>query len=68
MLGTQAYPRLRFGIGNDFPRGTQVDFVLGRFSAEDEKLLPERIDTAVDAIKAFCLSGIGFAMNNFNKK
>lgn len=68
MLGTQAYPRLRFGIGNDFPRGTQIDFVLGRFSAEDEKMLPERIDTAVDAIKAFCLSGISFAMNNFNKK
>lgn len=68
MLGTQAYPRLRFGIGNDFPRGTQIDYVLGRFSPEDEKLLPGRIDIAVDAVKAFCLSGINFAMNNFNNK
>ena len=67
MLGTQAYPRLRFGIGNDFPRGTQIDYVLGRFTPEQEKLLPEYIKTACDAIRSFVLEGIGRAMNRYNK-
>ena len=47
MLGSQNYARLRFGIGNDFPKGTQVDFVLGHFSAEEKKLLEPRIEVAV---------------------
>ncbi len=68
MLGTQAYPRLRFGIGNDFPRGMQIEYVLGRFSAREETLLPERIGVAVDAVKTFCLAGIQTAMCNFNNK
>ena len=67
-LGTQQYARLRFGIGNDFPQGAQVDYVLGHFSAEEQKLLTERLKTACDAIKAFCLSGLAFAMNNYNNK
>ena len=41
-VGSQAYARLRFGIGNDFPKGAQVDFVLGRFNADDEKTVEER--------------------------
>ncbi len=68
MLGTAAYPRLRFGIGNDFPRGCQVDYVLGSFTPEQEKDMPERIGVAVDAIKTFCLAGINMAMNTYNKK
>ena len=68
MLGTEAYPRLRFGIGNDFPRGAQIDYVLGHFDAEQRAAMPERVSIAVDAIKAFCLSGAAFAMNNFNNK
>ena len=68
MLGSQNYARLRFGIGNDFPKGTQVDFVLGHFSAEEKKLLELRIEVAVEAMKTFCLSGLGFAMNNYNNK
>lgn len=68
MLGTQSYPRLRFGIGNDFPRGMQIEYVLGRFSSEEEKLLGERVEVAVDAVKTFCLSGIQTAMCNFNNK
>lgn len=68
MLGTPSYPRLRFGIGNDFPRGCQIDYVLGRFTPEQEKELPARIDVAVDAVKCFCLSGIGTAMCNYNNK
>lgn len=67
-LGTQGYCRLRFGVGNDFPRGGQIDYVLGRFPAEEEKHLPERLKVAADSVKAFCLSGIQFAMTNFNNK
>ena len=64
----QNYPRLRFGIGNDFPRGHQVDYVLDEFS-EDEKLkLPERIETAVDIIRGFCLAGVNNTMNQYNNK
>lgn len=68
MLGTQAYPRLRFGVGNDFPRGCQIDYVLGQFTLDQRQQLPARIDVVCEAIKAFCLSGIGFAMCNFNNK
>lgn len=68
MLGTQAYPRLRFGIGNDFPRGCQVDYVLGHFTLDERQKLPTRIDVAIDAIKAFVLSGLQFAMCNYNNK
>jgi len=65
-IGTQQYARLRFGIGNDFPRGGQVDFVLGKFSAEDLLTMDARIEKAGEAIKAFALSGLQFAMNHFN--
>lgn len=65
-LGTQQYPRLRFGIGNDFPKGGQVDFVLGKFSNTDLLTMDERIAQACEAIKAFALSGINFAMNHYN--
>ena len=68
VLGTQQYARLRFGIGNDFPRGGQVDFVLGEFGPEDMEKMDERLTLAGDMIKAFALSGIQFAMNNFNRK
>jgi PTH1 family peptidyl-tRNA hydrolase len=68
MLGGQGYNRLRFGIGNDFPRGAQVDFVLSRFNAEDEQTVDEKALVACDAIKAFALSGIQFAMCNYNNK
>lgn len=67
-LGTQAYARLRFGIGNDFPRGGQIDFVLGHFDEEDLKAMPERLKTAGDMVKSFCLAGIDITMNQFNKK
>ncbi len=68
MLGTQAYPRLRFGIGNDFPKGCQIDYVLGHFTLDQRQQMPARLEVACDAIKAFCLSGIQFAMCNFNNK
>lgn len=68
MLGTENYNRLKFGIGNDFPRGGQIDFVLGKFSAEENKVIDEKVAVAVEAIKAFALSGIQFAMCNYNGK
>ncbi|MCH5222157.1 MAG: aminoacyl-tRNA hydrolase [Muribaculaceae bacterium] len=68
MLGTESYPRLRFGIGNDFPRGCQVDFVLGNFNAEDRPMLNERIGVAVEAIREYVLAGIGNAMCKYNNK
>ncbi len=67
-LGNQNYARLKFGVGNDFAKGGQVDFVLGKFPPEEEKLLPERLRMAADAVKAFCLSGLQFAMTHYNGK
>lgn len=67
-LGTQNYARLRFGIGNDFPRGGQIDFVLGQFSAQDKESMDERVSVACDIIKSFCLAGINITMNQYNKK
>ncbi|WP_101690113.1 aminoacyl-tRNA hydrolase [Dysgonomonas massiliensis] len=68
ILSTQNYARLRFGIGNDFPKGSQVNYVLDPFSDEEEKLLPERINVACDIVKTFCLAGINNAMNQYNNK
>lgn len=68
VLGTQQFARLRFGIGNDFPRGTQVDYVLGQFTDEDLQTMPERVALAVEAIKTFCLAGVQTAMNQYNNK
>lgn len=68
VIGTQQFARLKFGVGNDFPKGTQVDYVLGKFSEEDLKTMDERVDVFVQAIKSFCLAGIQITMNQFNKK
>ena len=68
LLGSQSYARLRFGIGNDFPQGAQINYVLGRFSPEEEAQMPERLETFVDASIAFCLEGIASTMNRFNAK
>ena len=68
VLGTDRYARLRVGIGNDFPRGMQIQWVLGRFDNEDLDVLNPKIETAVDIIKRFVLAGIDITMNAFNKK
>lgn len=68
VLGNDVYPRLRFGIGNDFPRGGQVDYVLGEFTPEQCEVMPERLQMACDIIKSFCLAGITLTMNQYNKK
>lgn len=64
----QQYPRLRLGIGNEFPRGAQVDFVLGAFTDEEQTVLQPVIETAVEIIKSFVLAGIDITMNQYNKK
>ncbi len=68
MIGTQNFARLRFGIGGDFPQGFQVDYVLGHFLPEEREALPERLEKAVEAVKAWALSGLSFAMCNYNNK
>ena len=67
-LGTNQYARLRFGIGNEFARGHQVDFVLSKFTDEENTAMAERLQKAGEAVKAFVLSGVQFAMNNYNNK
>ncbi|MDR0543709.1 MAG: aminoacyl-tRNA hydrolase [Dysgonamonadaceae bacterium] len=67
-LSTPQYSRLRFGVGNDFPQGYQIDYVLSSFTGEEQKILPERIELATEIIKSFCLAGINNTMNRFNNK
>jgi PTH1 family peptidyl-tRNA hydrolase len=62
------FPRMRFGIGGDFARGFQADYVLGEWTAEEKKELPALVDNAVEAIKSFVSVGIGQTMTSFNKK
>lgn len=63
----QDYARLRMGVGNDYPRGAQVEWVLGRYSEEELQVLRPSLDTAVDIIKSFVLAGIDVTMNQYNK-
>jgi PTH1 family peptidyl-tRNA hydrolase len=67
VLGTDAYPRLRFGIGNNFPKGRQVDFVLGRWAEAELPLIRQKIDKSVELIESFATSGIERTMSNYNK-
>ena len=64
----QKYARLRVGIGNEFPRGGQVDWVLGHYSEEDMHTLQPAINTSVEIIKSFVLAGLDVTMNQFNHK
>jgi len=66
-LGHQNFPRLRFGIGDNFAQGSQINYVLGRWTSEEKKTLPERIDKAVEAIKSFATIGLERTMNFHNK-
>ncbi|MCX7697514.1 MAG: aminoacyl-tRNA hydrolase [Bacteroidales bacterium] len=65
-LGSEEFNRLRFGIGKNFERGRQVDYVLGKWNEEELKKLDERILIAVESIEAWMLSGMDFAMNHYN--
>jgi PTH1 family peptidyl-tRNA hydrolase len=65
-LGTSEYPKLRFGIGNDFPKGRQADFVLGKWKKEEEPIVQLKINKSVEAIETFATEGLPAAMNKFN--
>lgn len=67
-LQTSAYNRLRFGIGNDFAKGRQIEFVLGRWSEKELEDIKARIQVAVDIVLSFCTSGLYFTMNHYNNK
>ncbi|HEY0355342.1 MAG TPA: aminoacyl-tRNA hydrolase, partial [Flavisolibacter sp.] len=66
LLGTQQYPKLRFGIGNDYPKGMQVDYVLGKWRKEEEPLVQQKISTCIEVIESFATIGIAHTMNKFN--
>ncbi|MBO7312313.1 MAG: aminoacyl-tRNA hydrolase [Alistipes sp.] len=68
LLGDNQYARIRFGVGGDFPRGHQVDYVLGEFSDEERKAMPERLKLFGDAILAFSTIGADRTMNSYNGK
>jgi len=68
VLGTVQYARLRFGIGNAYPKGYQVQYVLGKWDEEEWKKIPERAEKAVEIIRSFCLAGLQLTMNQFNNK
>jgi len=65
-LLTDQYARLRFGVGSSFAKGKQVDYVLGKWTEEEQKILPERVEKAGNAVKSFVLAGINMTMNQFN--
>ncbi len=67
VLGTDDYPRLRFGIGADFSKGKQVDYVLGRWNAGEQKTIEENIARAAEAVQTAMLEGIEKAMSLFNR-
>ena len=65
-LGTTAYPKLRFGIGNQYPKGAQADFVLGKWGKEEEPAVAKKIETSVEVIESFAAAGINNTMNKYN--
>ncbi|MGV6845821.1 MAG: aminoacyl-tRNA hydrolase [Lutibacter sp.] len=68
VLGTTKYARFRFGVGANFSKGKQCDFVLGEWSTEEEKLLPERLEKSASLVVSFGFAGINNTMNTFNGK
>jgi peptidyl-tRNA hydrolase, PTH1 family len=67
LLGSENYPKLRFGIGNEYPKGMQVDYVLGAWFPEQQALVQKKIGVCVEVIESFVLRGIDATMNEFNK-
>ncbi|RQO31768.1 aminoacyl-tRNA hydrolase [Taibaiella sp. KBW10] len=66
-LGTTNYPRLRFGIGNNFPKGRQVEFVLGKWKKDELPAVQEKIMISIDMIESFAAMGLARTMNTYNK-
>ena len=68
VLGTQDFARLRIGIGNDFSFGSQVDYVLGKWTPEEEQAVKAKIPHCIDMIRDFAVSGLEYTMNTYNKR
>lgn len=68
VLGTANYARIRFGIGNEYTRGAQIGYVLGQWTEDEEKILPDRLAVIKEIIPSFCLQGIDRTMNQYNGK
>jgi PTH1 family peptidyl-tRNA hydrolase len=68
VLGHNNYARLRFGVGNDFAKGRQVEYVLGKWDNEQAKVIPERASRCAEIIQSFCLAGTQLTMTQFNGK
>ena len=68
VLGTKDYPKLRFGIGNEYPKGHQADFVLSKWKKTEEPLVKLKIEKAVEVIETFAIQGIATAMNLVNNQ
>lgn len=66
ILGTDAYPKLRFGIGSDYPRGMQADFVLGKWKTEELPTVRLKVEKSVEIIESFAAAGIEATMNRYN--
>jgi PTH1 family peptidyl-tRNA hydrolase len=66
-LGTDAWPRLRLGIGNHFPKGRQVEFVLGKWAANELPVVQNKVQRSVEIIESFATIGIERTMNQYNK-
>lgn len=67
-LGTNKYPRFRFGVGNNYSKGRQVDYVLGEWSKEEESILIERLPKSAEVVISFGTAGLANTMNSFNGK
>jgi len=67
-LNTQNYPRFRFGVGDEFSKGRQVDYVLGKWTSEEDTKLVERLDISCKLIKSFGTAGLNNTMSAFNGK
>jgi PTH1 family peptidyl-tRNA hydrolase len=66
-LGTNAFPKLRFGIGNDFPKGKQIEYVLGKWTEVELPIVKKKIEKSVEIIENFATTGIERTMNQYNK-
>lgn len=66
ILGTDEYPKLRFGIGNQFPKGMQVEFVLSHWLPEERETIKLKIEKSIEIIENFAIMGIDRAMNEVN--
>ena len=65
-LLTQDYPRLRFGIGNTYPKGMQVEYVLGKWTSSESSIVKLKVEKTVEVVETFILAGIDTAMNQYN--